>query len=115
MTYTPPAPESLGIENPTKGRLKFAADVQTTFNTYVDETPSFEVGIAINEDAGSWLDSHIEGYTAAELFATFRDITGQSTDDVDHASAVVYAAAHTVWEALALDYQTYMDELHESD
>lgn len=115
MTYTPVSIDKLDIENPTKGRLKFAADVQTSFETYRDETRSFDYGIAVNEDAGSWLDSHIEGYTPAELLATYRDITGRSTDDTDHASAVLYSAAHVVWEALAGDYQTYLDEAHDED
>lgn len=105
--------EVLPIQNPTKGRLAFAKDVQTTFETYRDEVHSFDASIAINEDAGGWLDEYVTGHTAAELFEAFRNLTGQSTEDIDHASAVVFAAAHLIWETLALDYQTYLDELYE--
>lgn len=113
MTYTPVSIDKLDIENPTKGRLKFAADVQKEFQDYLGVIPRFHYQDAVTRDAGEYIDGFIALSTPAELFATYRDLTGRSTDDVDHASAVIYSAAHLVWEALAGDYQTYLDESRE--
>jgi hypothetical protein len=113
MTYTPPAVEVLPIQNPTKGRLAFTKDVQNTFEAYREDVVSFDASIAISEDAGPFIEEFVKGHTAAELFEAYRNLTGNSTDDIDHASAVVFSAAHTIWEALSLDYQTYLDELYE--
>lgn len=115
MEYTPVSPEALGIENATKGRLAFAEDIQNEFESYRQDVTNFDVSVAVNEDAGEWIDVYVKEQTPADLFKLFRDVTGRDTDDVDHASAVIYSAAHTIWEALAGDYQTYLTEQHEDD
>ncbi len=110
MEYTTPAPEVLVTEHPTKGRLAFAERVSECFEAYRAEVPNFDASVAVNEDAGMWLDEMIAELDATKLFVTFRDVTGRSTDDIDHASAALYAAAHDVWETLAGDYHTFLAE-----
>lgn len=108
--YTYPQPERI-IEHPTKGRVAFTQTVINEFRTYVNETESFDSYIAVEEDSGVWLDAIVDDYDAAGLLSEFRNLTGQSTEDVEHASAVIYAAALQIWEALAGDYQVYLNEI----
>lgn len=114
--YTEPKPEivaeAFAKGTPTKGQQDFAAVVANEFKLYREETDSFDATIA-RDDQGVWLDAIVDDYDAAAILKTYRDVTNVSTEDIDHACAVLWSAAAQAWGLLADDYQTYLTELYE--
>ena len=110
MTYTTPSnetvAESFAQGTPTKGQTDFAAQIVKEFDQALTE------GMDMNNstEIGYALDDIVSTYDVTKLLATFRDLTGNSTEDVDHAAAVVFSAASLAWETLSNDYGTYLNE-----
>lgn len=98
--------EAFSKGTPTQGQEAFAGRISELFAENRDlvglDTYAAEVGYV--------LEDFVCEYDARGLFNTFRDLTGESTDDIDHAMALVYGAAESAFTLLADDYKTFLEE-----
>jgi hypothetical protein len=117
MTYTTPRAEiiaesfSKGV--PTKGQIRFAERIAVQFEDFIAELESastpFTRGLA-DDEAALWVDDIIAGLYATEWLKWYRNLTGESTDDVSKALIALTDAAHSGWNLLADDYEIFSHE-----
>lgn len=110
MEYTIPSAEIVAEaftkSTPTNGQIEFAGKIRQEFSQFISD------GVSVFDAAevGAMLDDFVGNFSAVELLHTFRNVTGQSTDDVDHASAVIYAAASQAWALIVSDWEIALQE-----